>query len=337
MFDPADATEVTAAAEAMVHVLDPHAGLVTSPTPISSATSTWVWRTEFAGSGLPPAWLEPTVLRIFRPHEVTTAIREDGLSEFLLRHGYPAAETLWRGELAESNPAMVQRRLPGRPAMEVMAGPKLRAVVAELAALQARLHALPSAACPLDTTTTTEYLDHDLARRRSGLGANAPDDDVWTWLQRSAPQFDSDERVVCHGDFHPLNALVADDGSIGIVDWSDARLADRHLDVARSVALYWFASLVAGSRVERMVLRVARTWLGATHRSAYEATARITLDDRRLAWWQIVHLYRARLQLEELRHATVAVQDSTTTKRLPDDLGDRLLHRCARLRRSLDT
>ncbi|MEK7425650.1 MAG: aminoglycoside phosphotransferase family protein [Actinomycetota bacterium] len=331
MFDPADAAEVTAALEAMVHVIDPHAGLASPPTPISSATSTWVWRTEFSGAGLPKSWDEPTVVRIFRAHEVTTAIREDGLSEYLLRHGYPAAETLWRGELAESNPALVQRRLPGRPAIEILASSRLRTVVRDLAVLQARLHAVPSAGCPLGTVSTAGYLETDLARRRARLHMSG-DDEVWAWLQLTAAQFDTDERVVCHGDFHPLNALVDDDGSIGIVDWTDAVLADRHLDVGRSIAIYWFASLVAESRAERVALRAARGWLGRSHRRVYESTARVELDDQRLAWWQVVHLYRGWLQLEELHAPAVEGPQSTTTQRFPADLRDRLLTRCGRLR-----
>ncbi len=32
--------------------------------------------------------------------------------------------------------------------------------------------------------------------------------------------------MLCRGDFHPLNALVADDGHISVVDWTDACVAD---------------------------------------------------------------------------------------------------------------
>lgn len=40
------------------------------------------------------------------------------------------------------------------------------------------------------------------------------------------------ERVLCHGDFHPGNVLVGDDGAVtGVVDWSGARLAARGMDV----------------------------------------------------------------------------------------------------------
>ena len=59
---------------------------------------------------------------------------------------------------------------------------------------------------------------------------------------------ENDAPVLCHGDFHPLNALVDGDGHIGIVDWTDACVCDRHHDVGRSIAIFWFRVVDRGER-----------------------------------------------------------------------------------------
>jgi aminoglycoside phosphotransferase (APT) family kinase protein len=92
---------------------------------------------------------------------------------------------------------------------------------------------------------------------------------------------------VCHGDFHPLNTLV-DGDSVSIIDWTDAGLGDRHCDLARTVALYDLAAIVATSSIERMVLGVVGPRLGAAYLGRYEAA--LAVDHGRLALWTPIHL-----------------------------------------------
>jgi aminoglycoside phosphotransferase (APT) family kinase protein len=240
----------------------------------------------------------------------------------------------WHGLLAATHPALLQERLAGRPAIELLATTKLRRVVRGLGSLQADLHAIDPGNVPLLRLDGRGYLEHDLARRRDAIVAEDPTG-TWEWLLETAARFasvESDAPVLCHGDFHPLNALVDGDGHIGIVDWTDACVCDRHLDVGRSIAIFWFASLIAESTAERVGLRMLRDWLGRTHRATYESRWGSGLDDECLAWWQVVHLFRGWLQLGELAEGTVPDPQSRTTERLPSDLRDRLLDRCLILR-----
>jgi aminoglycoside phosphotransferase (APT) family kinase protein len=139
--------------------------------------------------------------------------------------------------------------------------------------------------------------------------------------------------VVCHGDFHPMNVLVAEDGSMGVIDWTDACIADRHHDVGRTTSLYGLAYLLAGSPVERVALRVLRKRLVAWHLKSYEATARVMVDRQRLAWWQAVHAFRGWLQLSELAEGAVENRNSSTVAAIPDSVRQTLLAQCVSLRR----
>jgi aminoglycoside phosphotransferase (APT) family kinase protein len=339
-FDPSDRDKVAQAFVAALRRHRPLAELAAPPTAVTAATSTWVWFVDLAGVNLPVAWQGPLVLRIFRSDEGHVAEREDRLSTFLTAQQYPAPATHLRGELGTpAHPFVLQQRLPGRAAVDLLATTQIRAVTAELGRLQGQLHTLSTANFPLRRLTAAEYVDSDLGRWRARTPA--PDPAEWlAWLRSTSTRYEAtnpSDIVVCHGDFHPLNAVASTTHGlkVGIVDWTDACIADRHLDVGRSVAIYWFASILAQSRIERSALRLLRGWLARTHQRAYEAAAGTTLDPDRLRWWQIVHLYRSWLQLSVMSEGTGNNPQSTTTERFPADLREQLLVRCHAIRDEL--
>lgn len=334
-FDPSKSSDV---ADALIEALNAgrsdHAVLLTeAPERVSAATSAWVWFVTLAGVDIPAEWRGQQVLRIHDRGESELLARQVRLSERLVGDAFPVALTSWSGELG-GHPAHLQQRLPGRPAVELLGSTKLRQTVQSLATLQAQLHTIEPEHYELPKVDAAAYLEGDLGRRRSSITAEDPTG-TWEWLQvslKNADQPSNEKNVLCHGDFHPLNALVDDFGHISVVDWTDSCIGDRHHDVARTIAIYWLASLVADTRVERAGLRLVRNWLGRAHRSAYESVSGVQLDDRRLAWWQIVHLYRGWLQLCELAEGSVTDRQSSTTSSFPPDLNNRLLRRCVALR-----
>lgn len=340
LFDPSDDSSVgTAIVGALERASDGRTvRLASDPMRVTAATSAWVWFVELAGD-VRAEWQGPQVLRIFDPGHDEVLEREVALSRRLVASGFPVASTRWYGHLHDTHPALLQQRLPGRPAIELLGTPKLRTVVRALGSLQARLHGIDPSGFELPRVDAAGFLAGDLTRRRPAVNA-VDQTGTWQWLNDTVDRTASSRReaaVLCHGDFHPLNALVSDDGSIGVVDWTDASISDRHHDVGRSIAIFWFASLIAEQPLERVGLRLLRNWLGRTHRAAYEQSAAFQLDDHRLAWWQIAHLYRGWLQLNELAEGAVPSRDSSTTNRLPDDLTDRLLQRCVALRSNVSS
>lgn len=329
--DPADVSEVSAGLLAALEISWPGAELARPPEFVPAATSTWVWFVELAGDAVPAATRDGCVLRIFDRDQQDHADAEARLCDALADLGYPAPATLWSGQLGD-HPAQLQQRLPGVPVMDVIAGTRIRSVVTSMATLQARLHGTPTEMVDVPRRSAADYLEADLAPRRAAVSASDPEG-LWDWLNRTAPSVDRSEFVLCHGDFHPLNAVIAPDGSIGIVDWTDACLADRLHDVGRTTALFDVAHIVGSTRAERWSLRLLRTRLVAWHLHAYEREAGAEIDPALLAWWQAVHTYRGWLQLAELAEHTVTDRPSTTIESLPADLTARLLDRCSALRR----
>ncbi|KEZ53681.1 hypothetical protein GS18_0201520 [Metabacillus indicus] len=62
------------------------------------------------------------------------------------------------------------------------------------------------------------------------------------------------ERVLCHGDFHPDNVLLTKKGHV-IIDWADAAVGSRLADIARSFLLIKYGGLTS-SPVQRMFRRL---------------------------------------------------------------------------------
>ena len=52
---------------------------------------------------------------------------------------------------------------------------------------------------------------------------------------------------VCHGDFNPSNVIVAEDGTLYILDWSHATQGNASADVARTYLLFWLAGDTEGA------------------------------------------------------------------------------------------
>ena len=52
---------------------------------------------------------------------------------------------------------------------------------------------------------------------------------------------------VCHGDFNPSNVVLAEDGSLYILDWAHATQGNASADVARTYLLFWLNGDIVGA------------------------------------------------------------------------------------------
>lgn len=120
------------------------------------------------------------------------------------------------------------------------------------------------------------------------------------WLAAHPPPDAPD--VVCHGDLHPFNVLVADDGSFTVLDWSAANLAPAAYDAA-------FTSLVLSEpplyvpRAVRPIVRAIGRMLARRFLRTYEHESGTALNSGSLRWHQGVVCLRA---LVEAAHWVVA-------------------------------
>lgn len=264
--------------------------LVEPPTTNEDGFDSDIHFVHLAGDALPAEWREPLVLRV-KPRREGAAIAryEADVQDWLGRRGFPAPRVLAVLDpgVLDGRPAQVMTRAPGTMALDELRGAPWRGrrLLRQLAGLQARLHALDVHGFPpgddlLDkrlrlTRAMADTLDH--AGLREGLRR----------VDRTAAELRDAPDAVCHGDFHPLNVLVAGEVAT-VIDWTDAGIGDRHGDVARTLVLFEVAWIIASGPAERAALRVLGPRLARIHRRAYQQQA--PLDLRRVALWTPVHL-----------------------------------------------
>jgi aminoglycoside phosphotransferase (APT) family kinase protein len=312
-------------------------------TPADGGMTTFIWFGRLRGDDLPDPFRGPLALRVFGDvGEDVTLEREHAILDFVVARGYPAPTPLAAVKSVDpANPVglpwMVLPHLPGDPLASVMVKGLLSvpARVRELAALQARLHAMPIAGCPLPENGP--LVDRWFVKRGAEIDgvATTRSSAVFDTLRRKAGIVRDEEPVVCHGDFHPLNVLSDHrDGTWHhvVIDWTDAVVGDLHFDVARTLGIFRVAAIAASSNAERIALRVAAPHLVRIYRRAYERAH--PLEPDRLAYWSAAHYLRGWAQITQL-HAGAYETARAGADAIPLSVADVLLGRAEHAVRSL--
>ncbi len=255
-------------------------------------TMTYGFRLQGAAGG----WSGPLILRLFRRHDDPNRARwESTVHTTLARLDYPAPKVLLTstGTEALGGAFIVMERAPGtmmlagvfQPSRLLFLLPRILVEVPRLLAeTQARLHALDAAA--LLTALEDEGLPPDgagpagISRRvatvKGQLGrAQRRIEDAQLdglkpgleWLLAHRPP-EPDRRVICHGDFHPLNILMEDGAVTGVVDWANTVVADPAFDVGNTRLLLEIAPLELPLVLE-WVASAARPILARRYYEAY--------------------------------------------------------------------
>ena len=188
-------------------------------------------------------------------------------------------------------PFLIMERLPGRNMVASVKQTPLRffRLLRELALVHAQMHRVPGEALlasarehGLDPALFTLVGELDrLTRRieRAGLHGLL---EAMAWMQRHRPAPAAPE-VVCHGDCHPFNVVMAEGRPSGVVDWSQAIAAEPAFDVAATRVVLEFPSAGEPAWVRWPVAAVrgmaARRYLGF-----YRAEAK--LDMRNMDYFE---------------------------------------------------
>jgi aminoglycoside phosphotransferase (APT) family kinase protein len=98
--------------------------------------------------------------------------------------------------------------------------------------------------------------------------------------------------VICHGDLHPFNMLIDEDGRTTVLDWSTTVLAPRALDVAFTSLMLSNPPLAVPAPL-RPLLRGAGRGLARRFRTRYRHQSGHTVDGATLDWFQAVVCLRA--------------------------------------------
>jgi aminoglycoside phosphotransferase (APT) family kinase protein len=304
--DASNATEVAAPllGDLRKRLGTPELAYAEPPRPLGRGTSSFIYSFRLTGAAS-DAWTVPLVVRILLDASWgPTLVREDAIQRFVAAHGYPALVPFAleaTGDGVLGLPFMVVPRIMGGTMLEAvgrnaLAIPRLLGAMADA---HAALHRIPIDRCPLpydaplverrieDWHQRLQFDDADELRR--GLA----------WLEERAGSVRQEEPAICHNDFHPMNILSGEGGRLTIIDWSEAALGDRHHDVARTAALFWFAQLAATSAAERLLLLTVRGFLRRRYLAAYRR--QLPLDETRMRYWEAAHAFNGWLQLVELR------------------------------------
>ncbi len=307
--------------------------LVGTPSSVGGGFDSYIHVVQLAGAGLPSAWRDPLVVRIVPSVDRRERAHfEASTQTWAADAGYPAPRVLAVLDPAEllGLPTQIMERVPGVTMLDALKRRpwRARAFVDQLADLQLRLHALDPSSWPPDVIPTALVEVRLSLTRRAVTELDVPA--LASALERAevlVPRcFAGGERVLCHGDFHPLNVLV--DGSTAhVIDWTDAGLGPREADVSRTALLFEVAAIAADNGLERTLLRAAGPRLARRYRRRYAATA--PLDSGRMRCWEALHALHGWAQILMLHAGGFDGESSSAgdEARVPMALADWLHHR----------
>jgi len=224
----------------------------------------------FQLANAPASFSGPLILRLFAEDDDPLRARWEGaVQTSVAGMGYPAPRMLAANSCTDPLGAafLIMKRLPGRPmlqaatfaAMLPQAVRLLTVYPRVLAQYQAQLHALdpgpllraieaeelptagPSEAGISRRSATLDGQLEQLAHRieRLSLEQFRP---ALQWLLDNRPS-DPARPVICHGDFHPINILMAEGAVTGVIDWSMTTVADAAFDVGNTRVLLAIAPM----------------------------------------------------------------------------------------------
>jgi aminoglycoside phosphotransferase (APT) family kinase protein len=195
----------------------------------------------------------PLVVRIFNKAATDPQqyLWEAAVHNVLHDQGFPVPRILHASAEADpGGPWLIMDRVPGTmlgsDALEMPWGIfrfplVIKKLPRQLAELHTRLHAIdPSpiaeqlSVLPVDSELFTPFgrlqrvcaliPEHWSSARRAG-----------DYLHAQLPE--STHEVICHGDLHPLNVMVDEDGVTGVLDWGRICFADPEYDLAAAFLL----------------------------------------------------------------------------------------------------
>ena len=108
-------------------------------------------------------------------------------------------------------------------------------------------------------------------------------------IERVQDRLEVADPVVCHGDFHPLNVLVAPGGpALHVIDWTNAGVGDRHGDIVWTLLWFQIAAVAAPRPAERVLMRALRHRLQRAYLTGYRRV--LPVDRERVQLWRPVSL-----------------------------------------------
>jgi Ser/Thr protein kinase RdoA (MazF antagonist) len=214
---------------------------------------------------------EDTVAKLFREHVSTSAIdHEFLLSKHVMDSGLPVP-AIYRREIIKGKQALIYEKINGSPLTKRLNNPGLAfRLMKQMADLHANVHEKQASHLPLQKESLKRKIERVMEltaeEKRKILShlSCLPDDNS-----------------LCHGDFHPDNILLSEDGPF-IIDWTDATTGNRIADVARTMLIMQFGGFPEKqSAINRKALLFLRKRLSNHYLKSYKKHFHLTKDSLR--------------------------------------------------------
>lgn len=269
-------------------------------------------------SGVPDGTPNDLVVRILP--SLSARDREVAFQATLARAGFPTIDVVATGDGDEASglgPFSVMPYVAGRPFVDLdsprdMLG-SFRRVPGQLATTMLTLHATDPA--PVRAALGRPDPDADLTSLVGDVvdaAARTADASVIAAARRLAATAPSGEVVVCHGDLHPVNLVVREDGIVVLLDWELALLGPREFDLARTALVL---ELIPGIRITalRPLLTVFGRRAARAFLEAYRAGA--PFDTARYEWCRALSSLRLLTVVLALQPDTAVARNWAPTRR----------------------
>jgi aminoglycoside phosphotransferase (APT) family kinase protein len=232
----------------------------------------------------------PLVLRVM-PTSDEKCAREAAMQAAISRAGFPAPRVHLSGGRGDGLgfPYIVMQRLAG----SALGIGSLWQLPGLLGGTLAALHRLDTSGLP---GAGLELVLDELAERAAPL----EDDSLRRalgWLAQSRPE--PRRRVICHGDFHPLNLLLERGSVSGVLDWTHAHLGEPEFDAAYAALMLRLWPLDRPWLPRRWLKGPLGTGAARAFLRSYRAPE--PLDAGRFAWYESLHLARILVRVARAR------------------------------------
>ncbi len=226
------------------------------------------------------AWQEGRVLKLFFPFMSADAIDHEAHAAQLVSDlGLPAPRFYGRLQV-NGREGMILDRLEGYSMLKhFLKSPfAMQSLIPHFAAVQAQFHARPGQGLPPM---------HPRLRRRIENAPGLPDH-LRDWALRRLAELPQGDRV-CHGDYHPDNVLVTEQGFM-VIDWMDASCGNPLADAARTLLTFQTRAPYSFGLLDYAMTFLG--WLGGRlYLSAYLKNAQGNRAENRrqlLAWFPVI-------------------------------------------------
>ena len=185
---------------------------------------------------------EDVVLKIYHGQSGTQKTQNETLGmKQLASGGYPVPRVLFAAlqDSPYGQACIVMEKIEGRTLGKILdesSQEKRHELITLFCQLYVNLHNLDWQPLVPDPASyqTNGYMASWLAQRRPFIEQVLPGvfDSVLDWLQARGEDIPCQRLSITHGDFHPENILLRDDGTAFVIDWPNTDISDYRLDLA---------------------------------------------------------------------------------------------------------